>query len=109
MKDEYWRIEKRSSLQIVRLAIIFIFLLYIVWIGAWFLERILEQNVSYMTTSQGKFVFWLSMRVIVWVIPAIVLIRYSGRKFVDVMGVQRLRSLLLWGGVEWACCSVVLQ
>jgi len=98
MKNEYWRIEKRSSLKIVRLAVIFVFLLYLAWIGAWLLEQTLELNFGYMTTSQGQFVYWSVMKLLLWVIPAVVVIRYSGRKFAEVISIKRLRSILLWGG-----------
>jgi membrane protease YdiL (CAAX protease family) len=50
-----------------------------------------------MTTSQGQFVYWFAMKLLLWVIPAIVLIRYSGRKFVEVMSIKRFQSMIVWG------------
>jgi uncharacterized protein len=89
--------EKRSSKQIVQLVLIFVFFLYIAWIGAWLLEQILEQHLDSMTTSQGQFMYWLVMKLLIWVLPAVVLIRYSGRTLTEVFGIKRVRSLLLWG------------
>jgi membrane protease YdiL (CAAX protease family) len=97
MKNEQVHDEERFSLQIAWLAIIFVFLLYIAWIGAWLFEQILEINFNYMATSQGQFVYWLVMKLILWVLPSIVIIRYSGRKCVEVMSIKRFQSILVWG------------
>jgi uncharacterized protein len=97
MKNEGVMREKRSSLQTVRAAILFVFLLYLAWIGAWLLEQTLEDTVSVINTSQGQFVYWLVMKLMLLVLPAIVVIRYSGRTLTEVMGVKRLKSIILWG------------
>jgi membrane protease YdiL (CAAX protease family) len=51
-----------------------------------------------MTTSQGQFVYWLVMKLLLWVAPSLALLRYSGRRIIDVLGMRRVRSVLLWGG-----------
>lgn len=98
MNNESTNQTYRSSSQIANHAILFVFFLYVMWIGAWLLEQTLAQNVDYVATDQGQFMYWVAMKILLWVIPSIILIRYSGRRFVDVMGKQRLRSMILWGG-----------
>jgi membrane protease YdiL (CAAX protease family) len=87
-----------SSSQIANRAILFVFFLYIAWIGAWLLEQTLAHYVEYLSTDQGQFVYFLTMKLLLWVVPSILIIRYSGHRFIDVMGRHRLRSMVLWGG-----------
>jgi membrane protease YdiL (CAAX protease family) len=97
MKNASSQKEKRCSLHIAQRAVIFVCFLYIVWIGAWLLEQALERNIGYMTTGQGQFIYWLIMKILLWVVPSIILIRYSGRTFTEVMSIKRVQSLLFWG------------
>jgi hypothetical protein len=53
-----------SSSQIANRAILFVFFLYIVWIGAWLLEQTLARHMDYLTTDQGQFMYWLTMRLL---------------------------------------------
>jgi membrane protease YdiL (CAAX protease family) len=76
----------------------FVCFLYLAWIGAWMLERTLEQSVASMGTDGGRFAYWTVMKLLLWVAPAVALIRISGRRLRDIMGFDRLRSILVWGG-----------
>jgi membrane protease YdiL (CAAX protease family) len=38
------------------------------------------------------------MKVLLWVIPATVLLRSSGHRLRDTLGLSRVRSIVLWGG-----------
>jgi membrane protease YdiL (CAAX protease family) len=88
----------RSPSWIAASAIVFACILYIAWIGAWLLERSLESHVVWMNTSGGRSAYWLIMRVLLWILPAIAVIRLSGRRLTDVMGLERVRSIIIWGG-----------
>jgi len=76
----------------------FVGFLYLTWITAWMLERTLEQRVAAMGTDGGRFAYWTVMKLLLWVLPAGVLLRTSGRRLRDTMGLQRVRSILRWGG-----------
>ncbi|MCX5644507.1 MAG: CPBP family intramembrane metalloprotease [Phycisphaerae bacterium] len=72
--------------------------LYVAWIGAWILYRTVESRVSWMTTAGGQFAYWQVMKLFIWVLPAVVLIRTSELRLRDVIGLSHVRSILLWGG-----------
>ena len=98
MKINIIHSQTESSLQITRIVFVFVIVLYSLWIGAWLLEQILEDSIGWMTTSQGRFFYWLCIKIVIWVLPAFLLIRYSGSDFKEIMGIKRLRSTVLWGG-----------
>ena len=51
-----------------------------------------------MTGSGERFAWWLAMKLLLWIGPALVLIRLSGQTLAGVMGLRRVRALILWGG-----------
>lgn len=79
-------------------AVVYVALLYVAWVGAWLLARHLELHVEWMTTTEGRFTYWLIAKALLWLLPAFVLIRASGRTFKGVMRFEHVRSILLWGG-----------
>lgn len=88
----------------------FVAILCVVWIGAWLIEGMLENNIVWMTTSGGKFIYWTTLKLLLWVLPSIALIRLSGRRFRDVVGVERLGRAVLWGcgiGLALALVSII--
>jgi hypothetical protein len=72
--------------------------LYAAWIAAWILSRTLEPRIGWIATDAGRFAYWQVMKLLIWVLPAIALIRTSGRGLRDVIGLNRVRLILLWGG-----------
>lgn len=76
----------------------FAVLLYLAWIGAWMLEQTLEARCAWMTTSGGRFAYWLAMKLLLWIMPSLLIIRRSGQTFKEAMGFDRRRGILLWGG-----------
>ena len=87
-----------SSSQIVRRTLAFVLFLYVAWIAAWILNRTLEPRIGWIATDAGRFAYWQVMKLLVWVLPAVALIRASGHRLRDVIGLNRARSILLWGG-----------
>jgi len=73
-------------------------ILPVVWTGAWLLERFLEGNTDWMEESGARSLYWLVMKLLLWIAPSLVLIRLSGRSAGGVMGFSRVRGILLWGG-----------
>jgi uncharacterized protein len=76
----------------------FVVALYGAWIGAWLLEEALVHQYSWLATDAGQFAYWTFMKLALWVVPALVLIRLSGRRIRTVFAFGRWRSALLWGG-----------
>ncbi|NLV40738.1 MAG: CPBP family intramembrane metalloprotease [Candidatus Hydrogenedentes bacterium] len=70
----------------------------VVWIGAWLLERALEGNTSWLDESGARSLYWLGMKLLLWIAPSLVLIRLSGRSAGGVMGLSRVREIIVWGG-----------
>jgi len=68
------------------------------WIGAWILEQFLEPRVGLLASASGRTVYWTAMRLVVWVLPSVVVIRLSGLTFRQVMRFDRGRSIMVWGG-----------
>jgi membrane protease YdiL (CAAX protease family) len=87
-----------ESRHALRRTLCFVCFLYIAWIAAWMLERALEQTVAWMTTGGGRFAYWTVMKLLLWVIPAIVLLHTSGHRLRDTLGLARARAILVWGG-----------
>jgi membrane protease YdiL (CAAX protease family) len=72
--------------------------IYVAWIGAWMLKQSLDQHTAWAATEPGGFVYWTAMKVLLWIVPAVLLIRLSGRSFGDVLGLSQWRHAVLWGG-----------
>lgn len=51
-----------------------------------------------MATGGAQFAYWTTMKLLLWVLPAAVLLHSSGHRLRDVLGLGRTRSILVWGG-----------
>jgi len=90
--------DNRAASYVSSVTLWFVVGLYLVWIAAWSLERRLEVNLPWMRTAAGQTAYWTLMKVVLWVLPAIGLIRWSGRTVQSVLVLHRVKSILLWGG-----------
>ncbi len=72
--------------------------IYVAWIGAWLLKESLDKRMAWATTQAGGFAYWTAMKLLLWIVPAVVLIRLSGRSLRDVLGLSQWRRAVLWGG-----------
>lgn len=82
-----------------RIALCFCVALFITWSGAWLLLLWLEKQSILPGRPFDTFVYWLVMRILLWVIPSIAIIRRSGRSVREVLGAGRVKDILLWGGI----------
>lgn len=89
---------KRDSMA-ARQAVGYALFLHVAWLGAWLLERHLEHRVELLSTRESRFVYWTAAKLLLWVLPAILLMRASGRSFREVMAFNRVRAILMWGGL----------
>jgi membrane protease YdiL (CAAX protease family) len=87
-----------SGQRTVFLTFLFIVALYVAWIGAWSLELILRNQLSWLQTLAGQTLYWTLAKAVLWVCPAIMLVRLSGRKITDVLDFGRMKAIMMWGG-----------
>jgi membrane protease YdiL (CAAX protease family) len=59
---------------------------------------VLGPRIGWAATSTGQFAYWQVMKLLVWILPAVALVRASGRSWRDIFGLNRVRAILLWGG-----------
>ena len=45
----------------------------------------------------SRSIYWLVMKLILWILLAVIVIKLSKQKFSDVIGLYRFRSALIWG------------
>lgn len=76
---------------------IFVFGLYAAWIVAWLIELFLVKHFTWLTAQGPQFFYWTLMRLVIWVLPAIVFIKISKLEFSDIIGADKGRSTLIWG------------
>ncbi len=71
----------------------------LVWTLAWMLKvSVIDEKVVWLTTRAGSFVWWTTMKVLIWVLPALGLVRLSGRTLRGVFNVANWKGVVLWGG-----------
>ncbi|HZM94893.1 MAG TPA: hypothetical protein VFB92_15790 [Vicinamibacterales bacterium] len=72
-------------MSLVRRTYITFAMLIVVWILTWTLKvYVLDSRFAWLTTSLGGFAFWTAIKVIAWILPALWLVRVSGREVRDV-------------------------
>jgi membrane protease YdiL (CAAX protease family) len=98
----------RHPLTVTAWTYLYVVFLYGTWVLAWLLERALERHAGWMTTGGGRSAYWLVMKLLLWIVPAIILIRLSGRALSEVLGLQRLRSALMWGTGVGLCLGALV-
>ncbi len=81
------------------IAFLYVFALCAAWSGAWLLSLWLTERYGWLGQPFQRFAYWLVMRILLWILPSLALIRYSGRSVREVLGFDRLRAILLWGGI----------
>src|SRR6516165_666923 len=91
-------LESRVASRITTWTLGFVALLYGAWIVAWIAEEALARHIAWISSDGGQFAYWTTMKLALWVVPAVVWIHLSGRRVGDVMAADRWRSALLWGG-----------
>lgn len=72
--------------------------IYVAWIGAWLLKGLLDRHTAWAATQAGGFAYWTTMKLLLWIVPALIFIHLSGRSLRDVLGLSRWRHAVLWGG-----------
>ena len=86
-----------SSRKIARVTIFSILLIYVAWIGAWIIEQTIESHSVLLSTSMSRFFYWLGMKLVIWILPALFIIRVSKQKNFKVIDSKQLPSAIVWG------------
>lgn len=74
--------------------IVLITIIYALWITAWLIEQRLEAGLIIVTES-SKFFYWLFMKILIWIVPGIYLIRISKSKIVLLPSKNLKQNLIL--------------
>lgn len=72
--------------------------LYVAWTIAWFMHRQLWAPNNWLDSGMGTFWYWVILKVVLWILPALWIIKKAGRNFVDFMGFKNIRDAAMWGG-----------
>jgi membrane protease YdiL (CAAX protease family) len=97
MKKNNQKAVNNSSRKTARITIFLIWLIYVAWIGAWVIEQAIESHSVLLSTSRSRFFYWLGMKLLFWILPALFIIRVSKQKNFKVMELKRLPSAIIWG------------
>lgn len=93
-------------------AVAYAFALFALWSAAWLLSLWLEEKGIFPGQPLDRFLYWLVLRILFWVLPSLALIRRSGRSVREVLGFDKIRAILLWGGIAglvWGGKAVVYR
>jgi membrane protease YdiL (CAAX protease family) len=74
----------KSRSRVITVALMYAGLLYVLWFAAWLLERWLEHRFASIGSSAAQFL--------------ILIIRFSGQRVSNVLGLERIKPIVLWGG-----------
>ena len=72
--------------------------LILVWSLAWLGKSTLDTRWEWIASGAGSAVFWLSAKLLIWIVPACWWVRRSGRAFGAVVNLAGWRRWSLWGG-----------
>ncbi len=86
-----------TSIRVVPVTIGGIAAIYVAWVGAWLLKGALDRHVAWVASPGGAFAYWTTMKLLLWIVPSIALIRLSGRPLREVFGPARLWPAVVWG------------
>ena len=87
-----------SPNRVVTLTYLSFAVLIVVWIGAWLGKVALEQKLDYLATATGSFLYWTTAKVIIWILPALLLMKTADRRVGEVFNLSQWKRWLLWGG-----------
>ncbi len=87
-----------APLHIVRWTYATFAMLLAAWIAAWLVKVQLDATSNWSTGEAASFVYWTSAKLVIWLLPALWLIRLSGRTIPSLFRGSSARRWLFWGG-----------
>jgi membrane protease YdiL (CAAX protease family) len=85
--------------KLVRTTYLTFSMIIFMWIIAWIVKVRLDGGVDWFSTGIGGFTYWTSAKLLIWIFPALWLVRISGRRLKQVFNLSNYRQWLFWGGV----------
>src|SRR5690606_28714346 len=86
---------RRPSAVVVTIG--FVVALYLAWTGAWILLALLEGRIGWPASSDDRTLYWILLKVLLWILPGILIFRYTGVRIGEAFRGNGARSALLWG------------
>lgn len=69
------------------------------WVLTWMVKAyLIDPTIPWFMTSAGSFVWWTIAKIVIWILPALWLIRLSERNLRDVFNFASWKKWLAWGG-----------
>lgn len=87
----------RPNTTVVLVTLGFVAALYLTWTGAWVLLEFFQARGGWLATGAGQAVYWTSLKVVLWILPAFYVMRYAGVDLVAAFKGNGIRPILLWG------------
>lgn len=88
----------RSPSRVAAVTLGFIAVLYLAWTGAWLLLPVVESRLGWPSTADERTLYWITMRVLLWIVPSLFVFRYAGIRVGDAMRGDGARPAIVWGG-----------
>jgi membrane protease YdiL (CAAX protease family) len=83
--------------KVIGLTIAYAFLLYAGWTLAWLLALYIGTQSNALETAFGHFLYWTAMRVLLWVLLPMLLLKRIGLNIREVFFPRRVKATVLWG------------
>lgn len=81
-----------------RMLAVYVVYLYAVWTAAWFAHRALWAPNNWLDTSAGTFWYWVVLKTVLWILPALWIARRAGINFTQLIGIKNWKQAIIWGG-----------
>ena len=78
-------------------AIIVFLLILIAWISAWNIKIVLDSNFDVFTDEWLSFLYWTIAKLIIWILPALWLVKKNGQTIRDMFNAPSWRNCFAWG------------
>jgi uncharacterized protein len=95
----------------MRWALVYVAWLLAAWVAAWIVFSSARPYAPWLATDGGAFAYWTTLKVLVWLLPALWLMSASGR-LRERLGFTRVGATLAWGlgaGFLLAIINVVVR
>lgn len=78
-------------------AVIFSIWLFFTWIAAWEVELFIEKSGYGLDTSSQRFLYWLCMKLLLWILPSMILLRKAHLILWGMDGSWQIKRVGVWG------------
>jgi membrane protease YdiL (CAAX protease family) len=72
-------------------------IMMLAWSIVWVAKRYLDAKLVWLNNDSASTIFWLVAKIAVWIVPAVMLLRLSGRDFASQVNLIEWRHWVSWG------------